>query len=431
MKLTVFLFLTVTPLTVLGQNKLTLEDAIQKALGSYESIGIESAKSKSAQLTAENAFDNRLPTLKATARVSKLSEVDPFALSIQLPPPASFTINKTISPSITEAYALKLTATQPLFTGFRLTGIQESAEQLSLASQSDLKAKQAELTVLVVTTYLNSLAAREILSLLKSTEKALTERQKDSEALLKNGLITESDLLKVKVKLTETQANRIQAEHNVKITALNLSQLTGEPVSESTQLITPEPEPALPASGERPELQAAGFRVLAAESMTNVSRADWYPSLFLQANWDYANPNSRIFPQEAKFKSTWDVNLVMSVDLWTWGTRWRNSEVSELQLQQAKLAKSQIEKVVSLEEQSVLASLEKAQAMTAVSQLQVEQSSKNLSLTENQYRNGLVSATDLVDAQTQDLSARVQQIQNRLDLITSQWKLKKARGVLP
>lgn len=431
MKTTVFLFLTVIPLTVLGQNKLTLEDAIQKALGSYESIGIESAKSQSAQLTAENAFDNRLPTLKATARVSKLSEVDPFALSIQLPPPASISINKTISPSITEAYGLKLTATQPLFTGFKLTGIQESAEQLSLASQSDLKAKRAELTVLVVTTYLNSIAAREILSLLKSTEKALTERQKDSEALLKNGLITESDLLKVKVKLTETQANRIQAEHNVKITALNLSQLTGEPVSESTQLISPEPEPTLPSSGERPELQAAGFRVLAAESMTNVSRSDWYPSLFLQANWDYANPNSRIFPQEAKFKSTWDVNLVMSVDLWTWGTRWRNFEVSELQLQQAKLAKSQIEKVVSLEEQSVLASLDKAQAMTSVSQLQVEQTSKNLSLTENQYRNGLISATDLLDAQTQELSARVHQIQNRLDLITNQWKLKKARGVLP
>lgn len=428
MKTIVFLFLAVIPLTVLGQNKLTLEDAIQKALGSYESIGIESAKSQSAQLTAENAFDNRLPTLKATARVSKLSEVDPFALSIPLP---GFTINKTISPSITEAYALKLTATQPLFTGFKLTGIQESAVQLSLASQSDLKAKRAELTVLVVTTYLNSLAAREILSLLKSTEKALTERQKDSEALLKNGLITESDLLKVKVKLTETQANRIQAEHNVKITALNLSQLTGESVAEFTQLVSPEPEPALPSSGERPELQAAGFRVLAAESMTNVSRSDWYPSLFLQANWDYANPNSRIFPQEAKFKSTWDVNLVMSVDLWTWGTRWRNSEMSELQLQQAKLAKSQIEKVVSLEEQSVLASLDKAKAMTSVSQLQVEQTSKNLSLTENQYRNGLISATDLLDAQTQELSARVQQIQNRLDLITNQWKLKKARGVLP
>lgn len=425
MKTTVFLFLTVIPLTVLGQNKLTLEDAIQKALGSYESIGIESAKSQSAQLTAENAFDNRLPTLKATARVSKLSEVDPFSIPIPL------LGNRVISPSITEAYALKLTATQPLFTGFKLSGIQESAEQLSLASQSDLKAKRAELTVLVVTTYLNSIAAREILSLLKSTEKALTERQKDSEALLKNGLITESDLLKVKVKLTETQANRIQAEHNVKITALNLSQLTGEPVSESTQLISPEPEPTLPSSGERPELQAAGFRVLAAESMTNVSRSDWYPSLFLQANWDYANPNSRIFPQEAKFKSTWDVNLVMSVDLWTWGTRWRNSEVSELQLQQAKLAKSQIEKVVSLEEQSVLASLDKAQAMTSVSQLQVEQTSKNLSLTENQYRNGLISATDLLDAQTQELSARVQQIQNRLDLITNQWKLKKARGVLP
>ncbi|MBN8706902.1 MAG: TolC family protein [Bacteroidetes bacterium] len=425
MKTTVFLFLTVIPLTVLGQNKLTLEDAIQKALGSYESIGIESVKSQSAQLTAENAFDNRLPTLKATARVSKLSEVDPFSIPIPL------LGNRVISPSITEAYALKLTATQPLFTGFKLTGIQESAEQLSLASQSDLKAKRAELTVLVVTTYLNTLAAREILSLLKSTEKALTERQKDSEALLKNGLITESDLLKVKVKLTETQANRIQAEHNVKITALNLSQLTGKQVSESTQLISPEPEPALPSSGERPELQAAGFRVLAAESMTNVSRADWYPSLFLQANWDYANPNSRIFPQEAKFKSTWDVNLVMSIDLWTWGTRWRNSEMSELQLQQAKLAKSQIEKVVSLEEQSVLASLDKAKAMTSVSQLQVEQTSKNLSLTENQYRNGLISATDLLDAQTQELSARVQQIQNRLDLITNQWKLKKARGVLP
>lgn len=431
MKITVFLFLTVIPLTVLGQNKLTLDDAIQKALGSYESIGIESAKSQSAQLTAENAFDNRLPTLKATARISKLSEVDPFAISIQLPPPASITLNKTISPSITEAYALKLTATQPLFTGFKLSGIQESAEQLSLASQSDLKAKRAELTVLVVSTYLNTLAAREILSLLKSTEKALTERQKDSEALLKNGLITESDLLKVKVKLTETQANRIQAEHNVKITSLNLSQLTGKPVSESTQLVLPEPEPVAPGSGERPELQAAGFRVLAAESMTSVSRADWYPSLFLQANWDYANPNSRIFPQQEKFKSTWDVNLVMSVDLWTWGTRWRNSEVSELQLQQAKLAKSQIEKAVSLEEQSVLASLDKAQAMTSVSQLQVEQTSKNLSLTENQFRNGLISATDLLDAQTQDLSARVQQIQNRLDLIINHWKLKKARGVLP
>src|SRR6185503_4312486 len=50
----------------------------------------------------------------------------------------------------------------------------------------------------------------------------------------------------------------------------------------------------------------------ALREQASVARAGNYPRLDAQANALYANPNPRFFPQEEKFRGTWDVGLVLS-----------------------------------------------------------------------------------------------------------------------
>ncbi len=66
------------------------------------------------------------------------------------------------------------------------------------------------------------------------------------------------------------------------------------------------------ARNQRLEVKAVGELVLAQRFQERVATAGLWPRLDAVANVTTANPNQRIFPQVAEFRTTWDVSLRLS-----------------------------------------------------------------------------------------------------------------------
>src|SRR6185295_11746374 len=63
------------------------------------------------------------------------------------------------------------------------------------------------------------------------------------------------------------------------------------------------------ALGERPERTAAMASIGAAEARVRAERGGRLPQVSVSGGFDYANPNRRILPPEARFDDSWDLNL--------------------------------------------------------------------------------------------------------------------------
>lgn len=61
------------------------------------------------------------------------------------------------------------------------------------------------------------------------------------------------------------------------------------------------------------------------------------------------NPNQRVFPQEAKFKGTWDVSLALSMDLWNWNSTGDATDQAMAQLEEIKDANKMLKDGITLE----------------------------------------------------------------------------------
>jgi len=427
MKPVYLLFLTLLPAAGTAQPVLSLKEAIRQALAAHESVRIEELKVQSAEVTAGQALNNRLPTVKLTGRFTHQSGVDPFRIHLDTP---MGPIDKELVGSIQDAGALRVTLNQPLFAGFKLQSAQKAADWNEQAAGLDLETRKSELALAVTRSFGQVILAEKQLDVTRKLAATLAKRLTDAEAGFASGLLTEPDVLTIRVKQTETQAELIYAEEKVRLARLNLGQWIGKegPVTDSVKAVTGTPD--LAGTARRPETESLVLREKAAGEMKTAARGDWFPSVAFQANYDYANPNSRYFPPDNVWNKSWDVSLLISFDVWTWNTRSLQSQQAEITLNQVQLQKSLLEKSIRIEQESAAASVQRAEKMVSVMDLLVSQTRKKADQLGNQFRAGMATPADVMEGDTAAAQAELQLEAARVSLMTERMAKAKADGRL-
>jgi len=111
--------------------KLSVQDAVSIGLENSKTLKISNAKITIAQQKVMEINANRYPSLKFISGYTRLSDVPAFTFT--LPFPGSQPV--TIAPVVLDNYVMKLSAAQPVFTGFRLQSQEQAADYLAKASQ--------------------------------------------------------------------------------------------------------------------------------------------------------------------------------------------------------------------------------------------------------------------------------------------------------
>jgi len=425
-----FFLIVVAPVLLAQERTLTIEESIAIGLENSKQLHSSQMKLQYADAKAGEAAAGLYPSLKAQASYQKLSDVPAF--TIPLP---GFAVN---FPVILNNYSTRATLQQPLFTGWKLQSGANSAEYTAEASKKDVENDKAELVFNIKSAYWNLYRAKDFKRVSDDNVKQISSHLDDIQSMFKQGMATTNDVLKVKVQFSNAKLLQSEAANNVEIAMISFNSTLG--ISLSTQVgigskLTPTSKefPDVQkllesAFSDRPDLQGLDWRLKAAESGVTGAKAGWSPQFFLTGNYYYSRPNQRIFPAVDAFKDSWDVGVTLQFDIWNNLTTVYQTTAAQAQYEQTKDAIGILKDGVTLEVTQSFLSFRQAKENIQLSELTVEQADENLRVTQQKFKAGLTTNSEMIDAEVAQLQAKLQLTQALVEYELAQAKLEKAVG---
>lgn len=412
---------------------LTLEESLHLGLKNSKDLVISKSKTKYADAKITEVSSKMLPQLKFSASYTRLSDVPPFEVIVPFSPSPI-----KIQDVILNNYSFKLSLQQPLFTGFRLNSLKNSAEYSYEASNLEYNAAVNNYAVQIYESFWNFYNSQKITALINEQLISMNQHLTDTKNFLDNGLATMNDVLKLEVQYSSLELKLIEAESNSDIARINFNRIIGLELDAIPELkvndINPHPEKflisdlLLEADKNRDEIKSITNRVKASDELISAANAGWFPSVYLFGNAYYNNPNQRIMPIKNEFKDSWDAGVTLNWDLWNWGyTSSQSTQAEEIKIQtETNLAqlKESIEIEVTREYLNYVKSIKKLE----VARKSVEQAKENYRLTNEKYNSQVASSSDLIDAQTYQLEAETNLISAIVGFHISKAKLERAIG---
>jgi outer membrane protein len=411
---------------------LTLDESLKIGLENSHQLNVSRLRVESSEARWSEINAARLPSLRFNAVYTRLSPIDPFNIETPFG-------NFELSPNIVNTYKFRLTLQQPLFTGFRLSSSSNIAEYNYLAQEEEFNADREDLILNIKTAYWNVFKANRVKAVVDENVEQIKAHLNDVQNLFNEGMATRNDVLKVQVQLAEAELRQIDAVNQVRLSRVNLSNIIGIPLSTNIE-IQKDIKPSIielrdinelveNAFNRRPELKNLDYRIKAGESSITLARSGWYPQLFVMGNYNYAQPNQRIFPLEERFKDTWDVSVALSWDIWNWGTTSSQTSQAKYMLEQVKESYESVKDAITLEITQNYLNLLQGKEKIFVAENSISQAEENYRVTNEKFRNGLVLSSELLDAEVLLLQANTNYIQALVDYELAKARLEKSSGM--
>lgn len=269
-----------------GDGGWTLQEAIEYARANNLQV-------KQTRLSREqNAIDlkqsrlDRLPNLNANGSYSFNTGSYQNPVTFDLITDNSQTSNFQASTSL------------PLFMGFQQTNLIKQNEYELQASELDVQAIQNDITLQIITSYLNVLFAEELIKTAELQRKTTQQQLDRTRILFKAGSVAEVAVLDLESQLATDDLDIITAQNQRDISRLSLIQLLNLDDENALgfevvipEVPEPDQEPALVdpstvydvAIQTQPGVKAADLRVLSADKGLAFARGAYYPRISLGA----------------------------------------------------------------------------------------------------------------------------------------------------
>lgn len=435
MKYSIFYIFSLFPLLLFAQNKqnISLQDAVRMGLEESKQLKLSTLKSEAYQIKVAQFKNSTIPTVALSSNYTRLSNnIQPF--TIKFPNGAEQALN----PQILNQFTNRLSVQEMIFAGFRANNTLKSMDYMEKATALDYEKDKVEISNNIITSYLGLQKLKVSLTQLAESRKLLDARLQDVKNLESAGMALKNDVLKVELAISNLAQTQTEVETAVKIANYNLAMMLGlatdtEIVTSDTALTSEKSLQSLDsyttnALENRAEVKAIGYRQQAAVYNIKVAQGNYYPTLSVGANYYVNRPNQRMFPQQDKFKDTWDAGITLNWNITNLYNTGKLTEEATSNLRQTEISKEQLQDGIKMEVnaqyQAYLAALKKIELY----QMSIEQATENQRLMKNRYDEKLVTMTDLLEADTQLLQSQINIISAKIDAQSLYYKLMKAIG---
>lgn len=412
--------------------RLTLDAAIARARANSPRLESYSALTRAASESVRGALAGRRPDLDIQAAYSRNSNVPELVLSSPGAPP------RVIFPNLPSQWRTHVGASLPIYTGGRVQSQVGAAREAEDASIADRAAVENDLVAETHIAYINVLFARETARVLREAIASYEAHLKDSRAREEVGLAASHEVLAVTVERERAELGRVLADNASAVATANLLRLVGLPPETEVEL---DPAPlglaATPlaledqvkrASAGRPELEALRARIRSLEATSRVAQSSSRPQAGLQAGFDYSNPNPRILPLSGEWKDSWSVGLNVSWKILDGGRSSASAAQSQAQADALRAQLRDLESRIRLDVTTRRLELESALAGKAVALRGIEAAKDAVRVAKDRYREGVLSSSELLDAETRLLRAELEATQTEAQIQTALANLTRAVG---
>ena len=393
------------------------------------------------QLTADRLKEKIAHERTKTARTTRLPELNIGLKGGFLGQPVIWQngmSNPTYpdSPDWQQNYTIDFT--QPIYQGGKIRYSIRQADLEEEIARLQTTTDQADIKLVLLEQYLNLFSLYKQYLVLNRKINESERRLKDIRQMKAEGIITNNDVLRSEMQLTNDRLSKNETENNIRIVSQQLDILVGLDerllLVPDTTLLNQEcsttgyddyvnraflSDPALLLLRKQTEL---------AENNIRLTRAEQLPRLSLTASNTLARPVSRTLTD--MYNNSWNIGLSFSYPL---SSLYRNRHKMKEARQNVLLMRNveeQKQQHIRMNVQAALLKHHEATDRVEALRLSVKQAEENYRIMQNRYMNQLAILTDLLDADNLRLNAELQLTTARTQVIYTYYELQRAIGAL-
>ena len=324
---------------------------------------------------------------------------------------------------------------QPLYMGGKIS----AAYKMSVLGKemAQMNETLTATTVILKTdqAYAQVVKAKEIKKVADMYNTVLTELHKNVASAHKHGLKPQNDVLKVQVKLNESELNIRKAENALRLATMNLCHLIGKPlntdiaVSADFPKIEQDVEVQITNIAARPEYSILSKQVAIAQQQVKLNRSELLPKVGIKGSYDYVH-GLDLNDQTLLDKGSFSVFLNVSIPLFHFGARSNKVRASKAKLEQSRLEQENMNEQMLLELTQAANNLDEARLECELSNRALEQAEENMKVSKSQYEVGLENLSDHLEAQALWQQAYETKVDAHFQLYLSYIEYLKASGTL-
>ena len=412
--------------------RLSVDELFRRGVAASLRMQADALRERSAAAGEQAARRAALPELTVGVDAGAIGQPVVFAHGLSDP-------TRPDTPDWSQSYAVSLR--QPLYDAGRIRrGVKRAALQRRLAERA-ARGDEADVKLALLGAYLDLMRLYKQEEVLGENIAESERRLTDIRRLHREGVVTNNDVLRSELRLREDSLALSEARNALRLTSQELDVALG---LDETTLIVPDTAfldhlPAPPADGGVEAFIRAAYAanpsLLGLKTQTDVAltdlaatRAAVLPTVSLVAGNTLARPITRTMTD--LFNNAWSVGLSMSMSL---SALYKNGpDVSRARhaVALARNAEEQQRQTLRMDVRRAWTRHREAVDRTGAMRLSIRQADENYRIMRNRYLNHLAILTDLLDAGSLRLDARLQYVTARTQAVYAYYELLRACGRL-
>ena len=329
--------------------------------------------------------------------------------------------------------------TQPIYLGGRLIQTYKLAKSAEKIANIRSEATHSDLIYKVDEAYWRMVAVEHKKALADQYHALLVQLESDVTEAVNEGMATQSDLLKVTTKRGEADVKKLQAETGLTLSRMALAQVCGMPLSElftiddaglTDVILAADYIDASMYVDRRSEMQLMEEVEKMAKTSAKLASAGLQPNILASANYVWTNPNA-----ENGISSSWDgrgffsAGVVVNVPI-AHADAILRYKAAKHAAKAATLKAEETRELLTLQITQANQKLMEAQQKIVMAQLNQKNAEEVLRMARESYDAGMITASDLMMAQTNWLSAASELVDAQTDAKTLETQMRKYLGQL-
>ncbi len=324
---------------------------------------------------------------------------------------------------------------QPIFMGGKIKAAYKMATLGKQMAQLNENLTSTDIILETDQAYALMIKAQEMNKVAESYHAVLQELMKNVQSAYKHGLKSKNDVLKVQVKLNESELSIRKAQNALRLANMNLCHLIGKPLNETLHIsddfpiIEQQSETQINDITARPEYNILDKQVDLAKQQVKLTRSELMPQIGIRGSYDYIH-GLKVNEQTMFDKGNFSVLLNVSIPIFHFGERINKVRAAKMKLEQTRLEQADLNEKMLLELTQSANNLDEAKLEAELADQSLLQADENRRISKGEYEAGLESLADHLEAQALWQQAYENKVDAHFQLYLNYVKYLKAAGQL-
>lgn len=338
--------------------------------------------------------------------------------------------------SLKGAYLAGISLEQPIYTGGKITAANTMTQIGMEMANDNIELQRAKILYDTDQAYWLFVSVQEKVKLAESYNKLLQQLEERVQLSHKTGLITQNEVLKVKVKHNEAKLQLQKARNGLELTRMALCRQVGLPLETkiattdsvtigSIQFASIDDQADIT---NRPEFKLMQKNVGLAQQQIKLARADFLPTAGLSVGYNYVGGIE--FGNADYSSSNASVLATVKIPIFHWGEGKQKQLAAQLEHSMKQQEMNKNTTLMKLEIEQARLNVLDAQTRVQLAQESLKQADENLRVHTDNYEVGMAVLTDLLEAQAQWQQVYSELIEAKADMKLKETAWQKALGTL-